>query len=134
MMSKLDLSKDYPYQEDSVRSGGANLAEYFRALILDLRDRDNDMAERINNLMGYQGSDTWNPANLAAGGYETKEVTVNGASIGDFAVGALSIDIADLILDVQVTAENTATCILYNPTAGAINLAEATVRVRVWPK
>ena len=63
---------------------------------------------------------------------EAKEVTVTGAALGDYAVATLSIDVADLVLDAQVTAADTVTCVLANNTDGAINLAEATVYVRVF--
>jgi len=73
------------------------------------------------------GSASWNAAEIADGDEEAKEVTVTGAALGDFAVASLSIDIADLVLDAQVTASNTVTCVLANNTGGAINLAAATV-------
>jgi hypothetical protein len=73
----------------------------------------------------------WNAAEIADGDAESKEVTVTGAELGDQALASLSIDIADLVLDAQVTAADTVTCVLANNTGGAINLAAATVYVRV---
>lgn len=63
---------------------------------------------------------------------EAKEVTVTGAVLGDYAEASLSLDVADLVLDAQVTAADTVTCVLANSTDGAINLAEATIYVRVF--
>lgn len=79
-----------------------------------------------------KGSATWNPGSIADGNEEAKEITVTGASLGDFVVGkSFSLDVADLVLDAQVTAANTVTAILANNTGGAIDLAEGTVRVIV---
>lgn len=77
------------------------------------------------------GSTTWDAAEIADGAEEAKEITITGAALGDYAIASLSIDIADLTLDAQVTAANTVTCILSNNTGGAINLASATLYVRV---
>jgi hypothetical protein len=77
-------------------------------------------------------SDTWDAGEIADGAEEAKDVTVTGAALGDYAVASLSIDIADLVLDAQVTAADTVTCVLANNTGGAIDLASATVYVRVF--
>ena len=77
------------------------------------------------------GSDTWNPASIADGDEEAKEVTVTGAALGDFAVASFSLDVTDLTLTANVTAANTITCVLANNTGGAIDLASGTIYVRV---
>ena len=80
-----------------------------------------------------KGSATWtNPAEIADGAFLAKDVTVNGAVLGDMAVASFSLDVEDLILDAQVTAANTVTCILANNTGGAVDLAEGTVYARVF--
>jgi len=79
-----------------------------------------------------KGSDTWDAASIADGDEEAKDVTVTGAVVGDYAKASLSIDILDLVLDAQVTAADTVTCVLANNTGGAIDLASATVYVRVF--
>lgn len=78
------------------------------------------------------GSDTWDAGSIADGDEEAKTVTVTGAALGDHAVASLSIDISDLVLDAQVTAANTVTCVLANNTGDAVDLASATVYVRVF--
>ncbi|RKY12687.1 MAG: hypothetical protein DRP65_00580 [Planctomycetota bacterium] len=78
------------------------------------------------------GSDTWDPGSIADGGEEAKEVTVTGAALGDFARASFSNDVSDLVLDAQVTAANTVTCILANNTGGAIDLASGTIKVEVF--
>jgi len=81
---------------------------------------------------GYlEGSATWNPASIADGNEEAKEVTVTGAALGDFAIASFSLDVTDLVLDAQVTAANTVTCVLANNTGGAIDLGSGTARVKV---
>lgn len=78
------------------------------------------------------GSATWNPSSIGDGNEEATEVTVTGASLGDYVIGvSFSLDVEDLVLDAQVTSANTVTCILANNTGGAIDLAEGTVRVVV---
>jgi len=80
-----------------------------------------------------EGSDTWDPGNIADGGEEVKEVTVTGAALGDFVLVSFSLDVADLTLVGAVTAADTVTVQLVNSTGGAIDLAEGTVRARVFP-
>uniref|UniRef100_A0A6M3L7F7 Uncharacterized protein n=1 Tax=viral metagenome TaxID=1070528 RepID=A0A6M3L7F7_9ZZZZ len=80
------------------------------------------------------GSATWDAGSIADGDEEAKEVTVTGAALGDFAIASLSIDVADLVLNAQVTAANTITCVLANNTGGAIDLGTATIYVRVMKK
>jgi len=82
----------------------------------------------------YKASDTWDPGSIADGDEEAKEVTVTGAALGDYAIASFSLDVADLVLDAQVTAANTVTCVLANNTGGAIDLAEGTVYVRVFKR
>lgn len=83
---------------------------------------------------GLTGSATWNPG--AISGELAKEVTVTGAALGDFAQASFSLDVQDLLLDAEVTAANTVTCILTNPVSSSdtTNLAEGTVYVKVDPR
>jgi hypothetical protein len=77
------------------------------------------------------GSDTWDPASIADGDEEAKEVTVTGAALGDFVIASFSLDVTDLTLTANVTAASTVTCVLANNTGGAIDLASGTIYVRV---
>jgi hypothetical protein len=79
-----------------------------------------------------KGSDTWNPGSIGDGNEEAKEVTVTGSALGDYAIASFSLDIADLVLDAQVTATDTVTCVLANNTGGAIDIASGTIYVRVF--
>ena len=85
-------------------------------------------------LEDLHASDTWDAGSIADGDEEAKDVTVTGAAIGDYCLASLSIDIADLVLDAQVTAADTVTCILANNTGDAVDLASATVYVRVFKR
>lgn len=96
-----------------------------------------DWCERLQQLIlqdDLKASATWDAGSIADGDEEANEVTVMGAALGDYAIASLSIDIADLVLDAQVTAADTVTCVLANNTGGAIDLASATVYVRVFKR
>jgi hypothetical protein len=93
-----------------------------------------EVAKRVNHLLGYDGSKTWDPGSVADGDEAATTVTVTGAELGDYAIASFSLDVTDLILDAQVTAEDTATVVLANNTGGAINLGSGTLRVKVIPK
>ena len=85
-------------------------------------------------IINLQGSDTWDPGSIDDGNEEAKEVTVTGAALGDFAIASFSLDVSDLVLDAQVTAVDTVTCVLANNTSGAIDLGSGTVYVKVIKK
>jgi len=82
----------------------------------------------------YSGNATWDPGSIDDGNEEAKEVTVTGAALGDHAIAAFSLDVSDLVLDAQVTAANTVTCILANNTGVAVDLGSGTVYVRVFKR
>lgn len=87
----------------------------------------------MSRMSGYTASKTWNPGSIADGNEEVTEVTVVGASLGDFALASFSLDVTDLALTAQVTAEGTVTVQLGNWTGGNIDLGSGTVRVKVIP-
>lgn len=59
-------------------------------------------------------------ASIASGAVSAGDVTVPGAALGDFVMVAPKSDIADLVVDAQVTAANTVTLTLANNTGGAV--------------
>lgn len=76
---------------------------------------------------------SWNPGSIAAAGYEAKDVTVPGAVVGDFAIASLTTILTnDMMLTAQVSAADTVTAILFNPTAGAINLGAGSLSILVF--
>jgi hypothetical protein len=77
------------------------------------------------------GSDTWNAGSIADGDLESKDITVDGASMGDIAICGLGLDVADLGITGAVTVANVATATLWNNTGGAIDLASTTVTAYV---
>ena len=81
----------------------------------------------------FTGSVAWDPGSIADGDEEAKDITVTGAALGDFTLVSFSLDVADLVLNGQVTAANTVTAILANNTGGAIDLGAGTVYAKVIP-
>jgi hypothetical protein len=78
------------------------------------------------------GAATFNPADLADGAGETTTVTVTGAALGDFAAASFSLDLQGILLTAWVSATNTVSVRFQNETGGNINLAEGTLRARVF--
>ena len=88
----------------------------------------------MSRLSGYPYVEkTWDASSIADRNEEALEVTVPGASLGDFVLSSFSLDVADLMLTASVTAANTVTAILANNTGGSIDLDSGTLRVRVIP-
>jgi hypothetical protein len=58
---------------------------------------------------------------------------VTGAALGDFATCSFGLTLAGLVATAYVSAADTVTVVLFNPTLGAIDLASTTLRVRVMP-
>ena len=77
------------------------------------------------------GSTTWDPANIAAGASTTTTVAVTGAAVGDYVIPSFSLSLAGTVLTAYVSGANTVTAVLSNPTAGAVDLASGTLKVRV---
>ncbi|RWP19270.1 MAG: hypothetical protein EOR00_09185 [Mesorhizobium sp.] len=80
------------------------------------------------------GSATYDAPSIAAGAEVTTTVTVTGAAVGDVVVGmSHGVDQAGLTIDGYVSAANTVTAVVRNGTAGAVDLASATLRAAVLP-
>lgn len=77
------------------------------------------------------GSATYDAPSIAASGTTTTTVTVTGAALGDFAEVSFGVSLAGLICTAYVSAADTVTVALFNPTVGAVDLASTTVRARV---
>lgn len=74
---------------------------------------------------------TWNPASIPALGTESLVITVPGAALGDFVERSFSLSLSGLLLFTDVTAANTVTVTLFNPTTTFVDLPSGTVRVLV---
>jgi hypothetical protein len=80
-----------------------------------------------------QNSVVYDPASLATGAVGAiQTLTVTGAALGDFCSVSFSIDLTGMTLLAWVSAANTVKFQFQNKTAGALDLASGTVRVRVW--
>lgn len=78
------------------------------------------------------GDTTYDPPNLGAGATTTTTVTVPGATLGWDASAAFSLSLSGLAMTAYVSATDTVTVVLFNPTAGAVNLASGTLTAWTW--
>lgn len=83
----------------------------------------------ITKILNY--SATFDPASIAAGAFLATDFTVAGAAIGDMVLIGAGVDVVDLIVSATITAADTLTLTLYNPTASAIDLASSTWNAKV---
>lgn len=81
-----------------------------------------------------EGSATYDPPSIAASGTTTTTVTVTDAALGDYAVPSFSLTLSGLVMTAYVSAADTVTVVLFNPTAGAIDIASGTLRARVFKR
>jgi hypothetical protein len=80
------------------------------------------------------GTATYNPPSLAAGATTTTTITLNGVILGDTVVGvSFSLDTQGILFEGYISAANTITVRLTNPTAGVIDLASGTLTAVVRP-
>ena len=77
---------------------------------------------------------TYDAGNLVDAAGATTTVTVPGAALGDFAMASLSVDAAGITVTAYVSAADTVSVRLQNESGGAVDLASATLAVRVFPK
>lgn len=91
-----------------------------------------DVDEKIKRAQGLTGSKVHDFASVADGANASTTVPVPGAALGDFAVASLSVALpAGAILTAVVSAADVVTVTLLNETGGALDLASATLAVRV---
>ena len=80
----------------------------------------------------YEGSATYNPANLIDGAGVTTTVTVTGAVLGDAVTElSFSLDLQGITLTAWVSAADTVSVRFQNETGGPIDLASGTLRAAV---
>ena len=82
---------------------------------------------------GRQASTTWNPPNVGSLSVATTTVSVSRATFGDYVQVSFSLSLQDLQLTGYVSAADTVTVVLFNPTGSGVNLASGTLRVYVRP-
>jgi hypothetical protein len=82
---------------------------------------------------GIQATESYDPADVASGSRAAIEtITVTGAALGDLVSASFSLDLTGMILNAWVSATDTVSYQMSNPTAGSINLGNGTIKVRVW--
>lgn len=75
---------------------------------------------------------TYDPPSLIAGAGDTSSgITVTGAVLGNYVLVAAPYDLQGITVTAYVSAANTVKIRLYNGTAGTIDLASGTWKVRV---
>ena len=79
-----------------------------------------------------QGSVAWDPASIADDEFEAKEITIAGASLGDFVIVSFDKDLKDVQLTASVTAADTVTAVM-SSSAGAQNVDSGTCHVLIIP-
>lgn len=78
-----------------------------------------------------QALDLGNAA-TGSGTFASSDITVPGVALGDIVIASsIAIDTVDTAVVAAVTAANTVTVTVLNNTAGAVNLASATVRLLI---
>jgi parallel beta-helix repeat protein len=89
----------------------------------------NEVSRSLNFL---SGTVAWDPASLAPSGTVTKTITVSRAAIGDAVAVGFDQSLQGMVLTGYVSATSVVTAVLFNPTAGAIDLAAGTLRADVF--
>lgn len=77
------------------------------------------------------GTATIDPASIAAGATATASITVTSAALGDYVIIAPPYSLQGLVATAYVSAADTVTAVLYNPTAAAIDLASGSWKAKV---
>jgi len=75
---------------------------------------------------------TFDPASLATvTGVISSAITVQGAALGDFVLVSAPYDLAGVTTNGYVSAANTVRIALFNTTAGTVDLASGTWKIKV---
>lgn len=78
------------------------------------------------------GSTVFDPASLATiTGTTSSGITVTGAALGDFVMVSSSLDQGGVIANGYVSAANTVKITVFNTTAGTVDLASSTWKIKV---
>lgn len=96
-----------------------------------------DLMRLVADLFSKSGgaSATWDPASVAAGAQSAATtLTVTGARAGDDVAVWHTSNLLGGVLVASVTANDTVSVQLLNPTAGAIDVTTGTLQVKVFNK
>lgn len=91
-----------------------------------------DLETLRKTISEFSASTTWDAGAIADGNFESKDITVTGAALGDYAWATITVDLVDMAICAAVTLADTVTATIMNQdSAGAnIDLASATCYVR----
>jgi hypothetical protein len=78
------------------------------------------------------GSATYDPPNLLTLTGASTTVAVTGAALNDFALASFSLDLQGVTVTAYVSAADTVTVRFQNDTAGTLDLASGTLKVRIF--
>ena len=76
-------------------------------------------------------STTWDPPAIAAGQTLTATFVVPTAALADFVNIGFTQNLSGLVVTGYVSSIGNVTLVLFNPTAGTINLASGTLKLRL---
>lgn len=102
--------------------------------IVPFRKAISDAFDILDAVIGKMltGSKTFDFPSVSAGAQTTTTVTVTGAALGDFVTAvSVNVDLTGARLFGYVSAADTVTVVLSNGTGGPVDLASATLAVRV---
>lgn len=110
---------------DNARIAASNVTQHQSALSIAW--------SQLTGLPFLTGSATWDPPSVAAAASTTTTVTVTGAALGGFVWVSFSLSLTGLMLTGYVSAADTVTVVLFNPTGAPVDLGSGTIRARVMP-
>lgn len=73
----------------------------------------------------------WDPASVLSNGETHENITVPGAELGDIVLVSVDVDVADVDIVAHVTASDTVTVGVHNPTSGAVDLGQLNLHIFV---
>jgi hypothetical protein len=83
----------------------------------------------VHNVIEYEA--VWDPDSVNSNSAFHEDVTVPGATLGDIVWLSFDQDVEDVDLVSHVTAADTVTIGVHNPTAGAVNLGSGNLHIIV---
>lgn len=101
----------------------------------DFRARES-FDQAVEDILKLVGTRTYDVPSIAAGATATLTITVTGCRADEgqtVQIGFPSTMSTSLVPWAYVSADDTVTIVLYNPTGSAIDMASATYTVRVMP-
>lgn len=87
------------------------------------------VSEHVADLLG---GNVYDPPNIASLAQTTTTISVPGAALGDTVIAAFSNDLQAITLSAYVSAADTVTAVMFNGSAGAVNLGAGLLRVFIY--